>query len=165
MFSNQFFPFENGVSLFIEKINFIHNGRTCLDSYRSLWLFCGNLQFHLSKSLKPFYFSIHLYTMAKYKLFVYKSNYLTYCKFTILVLLEYGGTKFIFGFIENNSTVAPTLYVIPYQEKDAFISIKVPLDPAFETITMTIPYGEVTSITLPMIVRMPNAKIGNKGKW
>ena len=79
-------------------------------------------------------------------------------------MLEYGGTKFIFGFTDNNSTAAPKLYVIPHQEKDAFISIKVPLDPTFETITTTIPYGEVTSITLPTSAKMPNGKIGNKGK-
>ena len=82
-------------------------------------------------------------------------------------MLEYRGTKFIFGFLGNNSTAPPQIYIVPHDGDDkaaVFVSINVPLDPTFKPITATIPCCEVTSITLPTSVRMTNGDVGNNGK-
>ncbi len=75
------------------------------------------------------------------------------------------GTRFILGFMENNSTVPPEVLVIPQSTQTVNVTIRLPLQQGLLDVTTLIHRENVSSITLPISSRMSRDKVGSKGKW
>ena len=77
--------------------------------------------------------------------------------------LENERHRFIFGFVEINSTLPPEIYIISKSTKDVFVTIRAPRDPTFEQIMLVLPPDEVKHIEVPSSMRMLNGVTGHKG--
>ena len=67
--------------------------------------------------------------------------------------------------MENNSTLKPKILVIPQLETEVNVTVTVtmPQNRTFPVRSVTVRQNEVTTIELPVWVRMPVATVGIKG--